>query len=88
MPGDLEESIKKFETKKEFVAVKLKTRQSFREDQVALERRLSKYREKPARKMSDGTPEARTNCHVNGHSEDFGCEGEINSKLMKSQKTC
>lgn len=42
MDQAIQESIHHFEHKKEFREVKLKTRQSFREDQVALERRLSK----------------------------------------------
>lgn len=42
MDKSIKESIENFEHKKEFRVVKLKTRQSFREDQVALERRLSK----------------------------------------------
>lgn len=44
MDKEVEESINKFEFKKEFREVKLKTRESFREDQAALEKRLSKYR--------------------------------------------
>lgn len=39
---EVQESIKNFENKKEFVQVKLQTRHSFREDQAALNRRLSR----------------------------------------------
>ncbi|WAR24651.1 hypothetical protein MAR_038320 [Mya arenaria] len=63
----VEDSIHKFEQKKEFHEVKLKTRQSFREDQVALERRLSKYRVKPKGIMSAENADGRTNGHGSGH---------------------
>lgn len=55
MDKSIEESIQKYENKKQFCEVKLRTRQSFREDQAALERRLSRRGDSGARKnMQNG----------------------------------
>ena len=87
MSLDLNTLIQKFESKKEFREVKIKTRQSFREDQEALDKRLSKYRKRGA-KMSSVDTDGRTNGQVdnqniNGHTSednDNGVDG-VNSRL-------
>lgn len=60
------ESIQNFEYKQEFRDVKLKTRQSFREDQAALEIRLSKVRMKHNAVQAKGLPNGVTNGQSNG----------------------
>ncbi|KAL4235764.1 hypothetical protein ACF0H5_004156 [Mactra antiquata] len=83
MSKGLQELIDKFESKKEFREVKLKTRQSFREDQAALERRLSKYRPKSihAKDMSNGDTNAHRENGIEVEKGD-GIESKLESIVM------
>lgn len=73
MDKSIKESIENFEHKKEFREVKLKTRQSFREDQVALERRLSKRTDGRTYKIGMTNKELKDDKNRN--------ENEVPSKL-------
>lgn len=59
----VQDSVQKFEFKKEFREVKLTTKKSFKEDQQALEKRLSKYRNMPNRTKSESEDDAEVNGH-------------------------
>lgn len=68
----MEQSIQNFENKKEFREVKLSTKKSFREDQAALDARLSKYRNMSDRKKSETDTDdlEDSNEHVHGQAVD------------------
>ena len=76
MDKSVVESIKEFEIKKEFREVKLKTRQSFREDQAALERRLSRRDTSMSNGVKNGHAE-------NGHEEKSEIDNTDNCVLSK-----
>lgn len=65
----VKKSIQIFENKKEFRAVKLTTKKSFREDQAALDKRLTKYRNSLEQSMSS-TDTVDVDRQVNGHDSD------------------
>lgn len=83
------ESIQNFENKQEFRVVKLKTRQSFREDQAALDRRLSKVRMKHnavqemdlPNGVTNGQPNGVTNGHI-GHVGDKSALSKLESIVL------
>ena len=69
---EVQESIQKFENKKEFVEVKLKTSKSFREDQEALDKR---FKRRTTEKM-------QTDSEENGHDDiNTGGGDDVSSKL-------
>lgn len=84
MNKGLQELIEKFESKKEFRQVKLKTRQSFREDQAALDNRLSKYRHKSVgnnKEMSNGEANDQVENGMTSESGDY-LESKLESIVL------
>ena len=77
MDKQVQESIQKFENKKDFFEAKLKTRQSFREDQHALERRLAKYR---LEENSKGNGEVVDNTNSKDTDQTSVCVNDKKSK--------
>lgn len=90
MDKSIEELINKFENKKEFRAVKLRTRESFREDQAALESRLSR-RIKPRQDNGMLNGDSKTgaangladNAEGNVHLDGLAENAEVNGSLSR-----